>query len=309
MEHSIQASNLEAAYGKKQALKGINFCVEKGDVFAILGPNGAGKSTIIAILATLLTPSKGTIQIEGHLGGVENAKIRRKIGLVFQQSVLDVLLSVKDNLHVRCGLYSTNKQDIQARVEDICEQCELHNFYEQKVSTLSGGERRRADIARALLAKPEILILDEPCAGLDTNARKNVWETILYLKHRYHMTIVMTTHDMEEAEQANHICILKEGTIIINDQKDKIKDVFGKQHLQLYTTAMQKVKKILAQHHIAYKQQEQGFSLAPMNHFQTMSILRKCERYIEHFELRQSCLNEVYVHLLKEEKHESTNKT
>lgn len=307
MEYSIQVLNLEMRYGKKQAVKGISFCVEKGDIFAILGPNGAGKSTIIAMLSTLLTPSKGTIKIENHVVGLDDAMIRRKIGIVFQHSVLDTLLSVKDNLKIRCGFYNTDKKDIDARIENVCEQCGLHTFYKQKVKTLSGGERRRADIARALLSKPNILILDEPCTGLDIGARKHVWDTLLYLKNQYHMTIVMTTHDMEEAEHANHICVLKEGEILINDEKSKIKETFGKQHLQLYTTAIQKVKKIFTQHTIAYIQNERGFLLTPLNYFQTMSILRKCERYIEHFELRESCLKEVYLHLLKEETNGSVN--
>lgn len=309
MEYSIEIHKLKKSYAGKQALHGIDLKVEKGEIFALLGPNGAGKSTTISIIATLSDADQGYVKVENLTVGIDNAEIRNKIGIVFQNSILDEILSVKDNLLLRCGFYGLNKKEAQTRVFELSDECALNSFLNQKVKTLSGGERRRADIARALIPKPQILILDEPCTGLDPDARKKLWDTILKLHKQQNMTIFLTTHYMEEAELADHICILKQGNILVNDEKGKIKEVFGKQHLYLYPAALEALKKILAKNKISYVVENQVIIVEPLNYFHCMSILRKCEVYIEHFELTASCLEDVYLRLLKEEKNDNFNQT
>lgn len=304
MEYSIEVHNLKKAYEGSQILKGINFHVEKGEICALLGPNGAGKSTTISMIASLLEIDQGHIKIDGSLVGLDDAAICKKLGIVFQNSVLDNILSVKDNLLLRCGFYGIPAKEAHRRVQDIAQKCALESLLNRKVKTLSGGEHRRADIARALLHEPNIMILDEPCTGLDPNARKKLWETILQLHEVQHMTILMTTHYMEEAELAHHICILKQGEILIDDTLNHLKKTFGKQQLVMYSSCVQTLQRALQKLKIPYVMKQKEIVIEPLNHFHTMSILRKCEMYMDSFELSSSSLEEVYLRLLKEGQHD-----
>lgn len=300
MKNSIEVHNLWKAYNGKNVVKGISFVVPKGEIFAFLGPNGAGKSTTISILSTLTSFDKGSIKMEGHNVGVEDIEIHKKLGIVFQDSMLDDILTVKENLRIRCGLYNlTTAQAIQ-RVNELISLCNLESFANQKVKTLSGGQRRSADIARALIPTPSILILDEPSTGLDPIARANLWQTIKQLHIDANLTIFMTTHYMEEAEIADQICILNKGEIIMNENVKTFKHMYGNDKLKLYGP-LKKLASILASQHIAYKEKLNYIQITPMNTFQTMSILRKCEVYIEHFELLPEKIEDVYLEMIKEE--------
>jgi ABC-type multidrug transport system ATPase subunit len=175
---AISVKNLVKYYDDICAVDDISFDVEENSFFAFLGPNGAGKSTTINIISTLLQETSGHVEVLGHTLGKEDNTIRSKIGIVFQRSMLDNILSVKENLQVRASFYGIGKEELEQRVDEINELLEIRPFYDQKYGLLSGGQKRKADIARALLNWPNILILDEPTTGLDPKSRKDIWVLI-----------------------------------------------------------------------------------------------------------------------------------
>ncbi|HEX2937737.1 MAG TPA: ATP-binding cassette domain-containing protein, partial [Ruminiclostridium sp.] len=178
MNNLLNVSDLKKSYGKVEAVKGIDFYVEKGSFFAFLGPNGAGKSTTIEMLCTLLKPDSGTIELDGLLIGKDDEKIRRSIGVVFQRSLLDPLLTVKENLFLRGGFYGLSGVRLKSAVSRAADATGVTEIFNRPYGRLSGGQRRRADIARALIHTPKILFLDEPTTGLDPQTRKMIWETV-----------------------------------------------------------------------------------------------------------------------------------
>lgn len=210
----IEVTGLSKSFGSVDAVKGIDFYVEAGKLFAFLGPNGAGKSTTIDMALHPFAPRRRRVLIDGHLLGREDDEIRRKIGVVFQDSVLDPLLSVRENLLVRARLYGSDRQDYEANVRRAIETAGVEPFLNRRYGKLSGGQRRRTDIARALVNTPKILFLDEPTTGLDPQTKKNVWETIRALQKENNMTVFLTTHYMEEAAGADYIMIIDNGEIV-----------------------------------------------------------------------------------------------
>ena len=202
MKKAIVIENLTKTYGDLKAVDNISFYVEEGSLFAFLGPNGAGKSTTISILNTFLKPDGGRVEIGGRILGKEDSKIRAEIGAVFQESLLDPLLTVKENLSIRGSFYGLKGKSLKNAVADAIEKSGATDFMNRPYGKLSGGQRRRADIARALVNTPKILFLDEPTTGLDPQTRKSVWETIRKLQEGTKMTVLLTTRSIEEAAQA-----------------------------------------------------------------------------------------------------------
>ena len=205
----IEVRNLTKKYGDHEAVKGIDLDVKEGELFAFLGENGAGKSTTINILCTILGKTSGDVKICGHVLGREDDLIRKEIGIVFQNLVLDDKLTVKENLYTRGSYYGLGRKQIEERIKEFYDSFELAGIMKQRYGTLSGGQRRRVDIVRALLNKPKILFLDEPTTGLDPKSRKIVWDYIDYLRRTKGMTIFLTTHYMEETRDADHVVILR----------------------------------------------------------------------------------------------------
>ena len=199
MEKIIEVSDIRKAFGAVQAVDGVSFHVEKGQLFAFLGPNGAGKSTTIDMICTLIRPDSGKITVNGYEAGKEDCGIRNSIGVVFQDGVLDPMLTVKENLSLRGSFYKLKRARLGNAIDKAAETANITDLYRRKYGALSGGQRRRCDIARALLNTPEILLLDEPTTGLDPQTRKSVWDTIIQLQTETDMTIFLTTHYMEEA--------------------------------------------------------------------------------------------------------------
>ena len=194
MKKAIVIENLTKTYGDLKAVDNISFYVEEGSLFAFLGPNGAGKSTTISILNTFLKPDGGRVEIGGRILGKEDSKIRAEIGAVFQESLLDPLLTVKENLSIRGSFYGLKGKSLKNAVADAIEKSGATDFMNRPYGKLSGGQRRRADIARALINTPKILFLDEPTTGLDPQTRLSVWETVSNLRKEYGMTVFLTTH-------------------------------------------------------------------------------------------------------------------
>lgn len=222
----IEVRNLTKKYGDHEAVKGIDIDVKEGELFAFLGENGAGKSTTINILCTILEKTSGDVKICSHVLGKEDDQIRKEIGIVFQNSVLDEKLTVKENLYTRGSYYGLSKKQIEERLKDFYEAFELDGIMKQKYGTLSGGQRRRVDIIRALLNKPKILFLDEPTTGLDPKSRKIVWDYIDYLRREKGMTIFLTTHYMEETRDADHVVILDKGRVIAMGTPSELKSSY-----------------------------------------------------------------------------------
>ena len=231
----IEVRNLVKKYNEHLAVDGIDFDVKEGELFAFLGENGAGKSTTINLLCTILEKTAGDVKICGHELGREDDLIRKEIGIVFQNSVLDDKLTVKENLFTRGSYYGLTKKGIEERLKSFYESFELEEIMKRKYEKLSGGQRRRVDIVRALLNNPKILFLDEPTTGLDPKSRKIVWDYIDYLRRERGMTIFLTTHYMEETRDANHVVILDKGKVIARGTPAELKSNFASSKLFWYT--------------------------------------------------------------------------
>ncbi|HDM22935.1 MAG TPA: ATP-binding cassette domain-containing protein, partial [Methanomicrobia archaeon] len=197
----ISVKNLVKKFEDVTAVDNISFTVKKGEIFAFLGPNGAGKTTTIHILTTLLKPTEGTAIVAGHDVREDSAEIRKRIGIVFQDSSLDRELTAYENMYIHGKIYNVDGRDLRKRIEDLLKFVELGKFKNKVVKNFSGGMIRRLEIARALLHRPEILFLDEPTLGLDPQTRAHIWEYIKNMKEEHEMTIFLTTHYMDEAEQ------------------------------------------------------------------------------------------------------------
>ena len=211
---AIEVEGLTKRYKKVVAVDDVSFQVAAGGVFAFLGTNGAGKSTTIGCLTTVLPFDSGRLIVAGHDVQTDGEAIRRRIGVVFQDSVLDDALTARENLRVRARLSMTDASAITARIAELSALIQLDDFLDRRYGALSGGQRRRVDIARALLHEPAILFLDEPTAGLDPASRAVVWSTIHELGERSGLTVFLTTHYMEETEEADRVCIIDAGRII-----------------------------------------------------------------------------------------------
>ena len=231
----IEVKNLTKKYKEHTAVDGITFDVEEGELFAFLGENGAGKSTTINMLTTILNKTDGTAYICGHELGREDDEIRKVNGIVFQNSVLDKMLSVKENLLTRGSYYGLSRKQVVERLEPFAERFEMKDIWDRKYSKLSGGQRRRVDIMRALINKPRILFLDEPTTGLDPKSRKLVWDYITYLRKEYGMTIFLTTHYLEETRDADHVVILDKGKIVTSGTPAELKTKYAHSKLVWYT--------------------------------------------------------------------------
>ena len=231
----VQVSDLVKRYGEIEAVRGINFDVTAGETFGFLGPNGAGKSTTIKILCTLANPSSGSARVAGHDVVKERDTVRRNIGLVFQDTTLDSYLSGEQNLRFHADLYGVPRQQLAPRLKQVLDMVNLWDRRESIVSTYSGGMKRRLEIARGLLHAPRVLFLDEPTVGLDPQTRSSIWAYINDLKQREDITIFLTTHYMDEAENCDRIAIIDNGKIVAIDTPEALKASVGKDRVQIST--------------------------------------------------------------------------
>lgn len=230
----IEIENLNKSFGDIHAVRDLSFCVREGELFAFLGVNGAGKSTTISVMCGQLNKDSGSIVIDG-VNIDENADaIRGKLGVVFQLSALDKALSVRDNLESRAALYGIFGKDFESRLNELAQLLDLDKLLKRPVGKLSGGQRRRIDIARALLHKPKLLILDEPTTGLDPQTRKTIWRVVEKLRREEGMTVFLTTHYMEEAADADYVVIINEGSIAAKGTPLELKNKYTGDFITLY---------------------------------------------------------------------------
>lgn len=234
MEPIISIEHLHKAFGDVQAVSDLSFQVRRGELFAFLGVNGAGKSTTISILCGQLKKDAGEVKIGGEEVETAMGSISRRLGVVFQNSVLDGALTVEENLRSRAALYGITGKAFRLRMEELAALLDFSDLCKRTVGKLSGGQRRRIDVARALLHKPEILILDEPTTGLDPQTRKLLWDTIASLQKRENMTVFLTTHYMEEAADAHYVIILDKGRIAAEGTPLQLKNTYAGDFITLY---------------------------------------------------------------------------
>ncbi|HVY11083.1 MAG TPA: ATP-binding cassette domain-containing protein [Mycobacteriales bacterium] len=223
----IEVAELAKSYGEVEAVRGVSFTVEPGEVFGFLGPNGAGKSTTINMLCTLATPTSGTATVSGFDVVRQRDDVRRHIGLVFQDPTLDVYLTGEQNLQLHADLYDIDPAVIPPRMQQMLEMVDLWDRRKQPVRTYSGGMRRRLEIARGLMHSPRVLFLDEPTIGLDPQTRNSIWGYIRQLREAEGTTIFMTTHYMEEAEFCDRIAIIDRGEVVVLDTPEALKKSVG----------------------------------------------------------------------------------
>ncbi|GLB47604.1 ABC transporter ATP-binding protein [Philodulcilactobacillus myokoensis] len=218
----LTVNNLTQTYKNKVAVNHINLSINKGDLVSFLGPNGAGKSTTMRMLTGLTKPASGKISLLGLHPG--NRKYRHEIGITFQSSVLDGELTVKQNLKSRLGMYRNIDLNF---VQHLIHKFNIKSIMNQKYKTLSGGQKRRVDITRSLINKPQVLFLDEPSTGLDIQTRRVIWNVLKDLRREYQLTIILTTHYLEETDHADYVYIMNKGSIIANDTVDNLKHKYA----------------------------------------------------------------------------------
>ena len=280
----IETFNLTKKYGKKLALNKVNLKINRGQLVAYLGTNGAGKSTTINILIGLLKPTSGTITYAKDL----------KIGVVFQNSVLDDVLTVKDNVYLRAKMYKTFSKEW---LEKLIGLIGIRSFLNQKYGTLSGGQKRRVDIARALIDHPDILFLDEPTTGLDLQTRIVIWDLLQKLQKEQGLTIFLTTHYLEEAENADQMYILENGNVLAEGSAEEIKEMYAPNRLlirlkqgQTFSTNFKQISK-----------SDDQIEIDGLNSNQVIDLLHKFEDKIDTFEYRKGSIDDAFIKIAGKE--------
>ena len=280
----LQAKHLTKWYGDHMAVDDIQLEFEKGSFNAILGPNGAGKSTTISMLIGLKKPTKGQIRYAPNT----------KIGVVFQASVLDEMLTVRENLMIRAQQY---KEIAASRVDDLIHQLGLTAFQKQLYGTLSGGQKRRVDIARALLSQPDIIFLDEPTTGLDIQTRKAIWDLLSRLQKDEGMTIILTTHYLDEADEADQIYIVDYGKVIAQGSATAIKSQYASNILKIRFKEMKDLEKLLQTGMTVEEENELEYLFYPRTSQEAIEYLAKVREEIDSFEFRPGTMDDAFIAL------------
>ncbi len=301
MDSIITVNNLVKTYGPLMAVSGISFEVERGSLFAFLGTNGAGKSTTINILSTLLKNNSGTVSINGWELGKNDREIRKDIGVVFQNGVLDDFLSVKENLMVRGCFYGMDANMLKSRIKEVARITECEDFLGRRYGKLSGGQKRRADIARALINRPKILFLDEPTTGLDPKTRLSIWRTIADMQKQSGMTVFLTTHYMEEAANADTVTIIHRGDIIAEGTPDSLKDRFTKNILRIYEPVV-KIMEYFNKNNISYELNKAVLTIEIALAKDAIIILNDLKDMITSFEMIHGNLDDVFLKVTGEKR-------
>ena len=280
----LQAKGLTKSYGEHVAVRNINLEFKKGSFNAILGPNGAGKSTTISMLIGLKRATNGQIIYAPNT----------RIGIVFQASVLDEKLTVKENLAIRAKQY---KGMTHNRVDELIHQLGLTAFQKQLYGTLSGGQKRRVDIARALLSKPDILFLDEPTTGLDIQTRKFIWDLLYRLQRDEEMTIILTTHYLDEADEADQLYIIDHGKVLAQGSAAEIKSQYASNLLKIRFKNLQDLEKILPNNMVVEKEKDLEYSLSPKSQLEAVDYLTQVREKIAGFEFRPGTMDDAFIAL------------
>jgi multidrug/hemolysin transport system ATP-binding protein len=297
MSNIIEITNIKKAYENVQAVDGVNFHVKKGQLFAFLGPNGAGKSTTIDMICTLTALDSGKIVVDGHELGKDDEEIRKSIGVVFQDGVLDPMLTIESNLNIRGAFYKLKGKNLKDAIDRVSEATNIQELLPRKYGTLSGGQKRRCDIARALLNTPKLLLLDEPTTGLDPQTRQSVWDTILKLKHETDMTIFLTTHYMEEVVNAEYVVVIDRGKVVAEGTPDELKTKYTSDRVNMICNDLVEVKNIMDKRFIEYKVSGNRVLVNVKSTMLAKPLIDLCEEYISGFEVTSGSMDEVFINI------------
>ena len=291
MENIISIEHLNKHFGEVKAVQDLSFCVKTGELFAFLGINGAGKSTTINIICGQLSKNSGHVEIDGADLDRDPDRIKRDLGVVFQNSVLDAALSVYDNLESRAALYGILGQDFKKRLSELSALLGFEDLLKRPVGKLSGGQRRRIDIARALLHKPKILILDEPTTGLDPQTRKTIWNIIDRLRSQENLTVFLTTHYMEEAAEADYVVIIDSGKIVAKGTPLQLKNTYTGDFITLYSVSEAAVKTL----GVAYEPLRDAYRLAVPDTAAATALIVKHPDVFKDYEITKGKMDDVFL--------------
>lgn len=290
MENIIEIEHLYKNFGDVKAVDDLSLKVKTGELYAFLGVNGAGKSTTISIICGTLAKTSGSVKVCGaDENNFDNAK--KELGVVFQSSVLDKALSVRDNLKFRASLYGITGEKFEARLKELDELLHFSEFINRPVGKLSGGQKRKIDVARALIHKPKLLILDEPTTGLDPMTRKTLWEVIYSLQKSTGMTVFLTTHYMEEAAEADYVVIIDHGKIAAEGTPLELKNKYTGDFITLYTNDENAVKSLGK----PYESVQDGFRIAVKNTEEATSLIVARPELFRDYEIIKGKMDDVFI--------------
>lgn len=291
MKRIIEINNLYKSFGDVKAVQDLSFCVKEGELFAFLGVNGAGKSTTINIICGQLAKDSGTVVIDDKPLEEDVNTTKTKLGVVFQNSVLDKALSVKDNLRSRAALYGITGAEFTKRLEELSKMLSFEDLLKRTLGKLSGGQLRRIDIARALLHRPKILILDEPTTGLDPQTRKIIWNVIDKLRRDENMTVFLTTHYMEEAADADYVVILDSGRLVAKGTPLELKNKYTGDFITIYNVEEETVKALGAK----YEPIKDAFRLSVPNTAAATKLIVENPEVFKDFEITKGKMDDVFL--------------
>lgn len=291
MKSIIEIHHLNKRFGEVKAVQDLSFCVKEGELFAFLGINGAGKSTTINILCGQLSKDGGSVVIDGADLDRDAEHIKRKLGVVFQNSLLDAALTVYENLESRAALYGITGPAFRERFSELAKLLDFEDLQKRTVGKLSGGQRRRIDVARALLHKPRILVLDEPTTGLDPQTRKMLWNVIADLRRTENMTVFLTTHYMEEAAEADYVVILDGGKISAQGTPLALKNAYTGDFITLYTTEETEVKKL----GLPYEPMRDAYRLSVPDTAAATALILRYPDVFRDYEITKGKMDDVFL--------------
>lgn len=297
MSSIIQVENFTKRYGDFTAVNNISFNVEEGSIFAFLGPNGAGKSTTINTLCTIFEKTSGTLLIDGKDVSTQKNEVRSSIGVVFQDSTLDLKMTVDENLRMHCVFYNVPRKDVEERIKFVLELVDLSRERKKIVGALSGGMKRRLEIARGLIHYPKVLFLDEPTTGLDPQTRKHIWEYLVKLQKERNITVFLTTHYMEEAEICNKIAIIDGGVIVAHDTTYALKKEYTKDKAYITTKNGPELEELLKRYNLDYKIKDCFYKVDAEDKHKLLEILSLQKDVIKDIEIKKGTFNDVFLEI------------
>ena len=297
MEDIIQVNNLKKYFKEVKAVDDISFRVKRGQLYGFLGINGAGKSTTINMLCTLLNSNEGEAYVCGYRLGKEDREIRRKIGVVFQDNTLDNRLTIKENLITRASLYDSSTRFIYKNLDYVCDILDIGDILNRQFRKLSGGQKRRCEIAKALMNRPELLFLDEPTTGLDPQTRQNVWESIERLQKDDTMSVFLTTHYMEEAAKAQYISIMEAGKLVAEGTPSELKQKHAQDILRLVPENLELLTKQLEDDDLAFEYRSNHIRVSIPDSMFGLELLNKLRGSLKSFELIQGTMDDVFLNI------------
>lgn len=297
MNPIIEVIDFTKKYGNFTAVNNISFSVEEGSVFAFLGPNGAGKSTTINTLCTIFEKTSGTLLIDGKDVTEQKSEVRSAIGVVFQDSTLDAKMTIEENLRMHCVFYHIPKREVEERIQFVLKLVDLLGERKKLVGALSGGMKRRVEIARGLIHYPKVLFLDEPTTGLDPQTRAHIWEYIIKLQKEKNITIFLTTHYMEEAEICNKIAIIDGGVIVAHDTPYSLKKKYTKDKAYITTTNDAELEKLLLKFELEHTKKDGYHKVEAENLEGLLHVLSDHKEYITNLEIKKGTFNDVFLEI------------